>query len=215
MSSPNRYFKLSNEVRVSQHKPKLEHMNTVEKVVKYLTVNKDQNDKGISTSRKLITSDGVTIDRGRIRSNTNASTSSQSRSKTRKQFGNFSKSKERSTLNSRERVSVIKASFQDSNILIQNFMEAAGPKGNQRKQRINKEHSVEISQQSNEVLVCAPKTLSGDSKLRKSYDESQFPTMEIEYSKSKYYIPNYHERRNQKLRERSNNKSEQSKGKYT
>lgn len=119
LASPHQIFSFSKE---KVHPNRTDSMKAVDQVVKYLNKRKNMpNHHGYVKSGKLITSDGVAITRGRVHSNTNASTSSQSRSKPRKNFPNFSSSLERRGFGSKERLSSENNRPMTSTILVQNF----------------------------------------------------------------------------------------------
>ena len=85
MSSPANLLFNSNDAHGKDKYLKHKQMNVVDRVVKYLNNRKNLPFYGgLSNSGKLIMSNGIQINRGRMLSNTNASTSSQSGSRQRK-----------------------------------------------------------------------------------------------------------------------------------
>lgn len=186
-------------------------MRAVDNVVKYLNDNKAVNQETLGSNR-LKTSDGVPIHRGRI--NSNASQYSQSSSKPRRRLFGLSSSVERPNELHIQRAASENTRIQDSSkILIQNFL------GNIR----NKNNDGYVLNTENDKSfdsnLYASKGFGKNSRfdlksndIRKSHDQINLKRMFSEEPKLKYKLTSYNERRNIRLREKSNNRSEKSVG---
>lgn len=204
----------SNDSHSKEKYFKYKQMNVVDRVVKYLNNRKNLPFYGgLANSGKLITSNGVQINRGRMLSNTNASTSSQSGSRQRKKVKPFSNSIERNDQSKKEDESACLFDQKNgSKILIQNFLDNL----NHRLDQNNKE-SLTKRENSVDSAIKVAKGFNWNignscSSLRKSYDQQSFPKMMQEDPYKKFQISSYQERRNLRLREKSNTRTEASQG---
>jgi hypothetical protein len=215
LSQPNEVFSLANEVKVASKKVTKDQIEAFDKAVKYLNYKRQLNNlTKYTNSGKLITSDGVMIDRGRMRSTTNASTSSQSTSKQRQRFQCFSSSVERRNVNGKERATSENKQYGNtSTILIQNFLI------NINKNSYKKEVEFSDNEMSFDHTFTGTKNSNFKAKginknnLRKSHDQCSFPKMSSYEANQKFRISNYQERRYMRLQEKSLTKSERSIGK--
>ena len=185
-----------------------EKMKEVDTVVKYLKLNQTNWNKNYATSSKLITSDGIPINRGRIRSSTHESVSSNSNSKPRKRFGGHSSSIERKKYLKKENVRIESG----SNILIQDFTVSA-KQNNQPKnpQSDNEKQLNKVSFASKDNYSSSRKEKSLDI-LRKSHENQQFSRMYSEEPKKAFQLTSYKDRRNIRLKNKSSHRSEKSSG---
>ena len=171
---------------------KKDPIREINKVTKYLNTHRnDPYHTGFSNSGKLITSNGkyilsytigIQIKRGRMFSNTNASTSSQSGSQKRYKLGKLSSSVDRKFVKSKDRSDDATAMTSNVKILIQNFLDNANQKNfgkriytNKRDNSLDHAHTCYTNR-----CFTSGKTLSPGIQLRKSYNQQKFPKMASE-----------------------------------
>ena len=200
---------------MSSKKHKKDSMDTIDQVVKYINQKNSMNNiNNCINPWNLITSEGLPIQRGRMHSTTNASTSSHSTSKPRKRFHYLSNSIERNPLKINQRSTSQNVNHnENSTILIQNFLvsinEASVQKG--RKQTSDSLGSNLPNAKCQDMVY---KSESAMSAPRKSHNQSHFPKTSSMDNRGKLQISNYKEMRNLRLQEKSITKSERSLGKW-
>ena len=143
----------------------------MENVVKYL-----QNKNVIKRSKNTIsgnlrTSDGILINRGRVYSTTNASTSSQSNSKTRKNLGGLSHSVDRKNPLEKNNLPCENLKIPNSsNILIQDFVVNLTPNNVENYSKEQNKRSFDNKLKTQKSNFVGSKNELSFSNLRKSQD---------------------------------------------
>lgn len=182
MSNPVNHNFYSNDSHNKEKYFKYKQMNVVDRVVKYLNNRKNLPFYGgLVNSGKLITSNGVQISRGRMLSNTNASTSSQSGSRQRKKVKPFSNSIERNDKFKKNDESECEIENQNgSKILIQNFLDSLNHKLDQNNRESLTKRESSVDNAINVAKGFNSNIGNASSSLRKSYDQQNFPKMSQE-----------------------------------